>query len=226
MLQVTQRWTVPSAAGPGPQDLSTVAHSYGSTVDPVADFYSGLFGVSMIAAKGALQSDGLVRISSHYHAARCALPQPWRTTSGREASRAPVPSWQYQIIAAKPSARRVARSTLALGTALPYGPKGVASPSIPSTPTDASEMLYLVVPSVARQPTLPWPSLQVAGVDKIQPLLFAVWDEAQSPYFNDNIANSSDPNVDRVSPERKSHSMSALFRYGPRYGPQTGANLL
>ena len=60
LLQVTQRWTVPSAAGPGPQDLSTVAHSYGSTVDPVADFYSGLFGVSMIAAKGALQSNGLV----------------------------------------------------------------------------------------------------------------------------------------------------------------------
>ena len=148
---------MPSAAGPGPQDLSTVAHSYGSTVDPVADFYSGLFGVSMIAAKGALQSDGLVRISSHYHAARCALPQPWRTTSGREASRAPVPSWQYQTIAAKPSARRVARSTLALGTELPLGPKGVASPSTPSTTKDA-KMPYPVLPSVARQPTLPWPS--------------------------------------------------------------------
>ena len=38
-----------------------MAHSYGSTVDPVNDFYSGLFGVSMIAAKGALQSNGLVR---------------------------------------------------------------------------------------------------------------------------------------------------------------------
>jgi hypothetical protein len=30
-------------------------------VDPVNDFYSGLFGVSMIASKGALQENGLVR---------------------------------------------------------------------------------------------------------------------------------------------------------------------
>jgi len=61
LLQVTQRWTVPAAAGPGPLDLSTVAHSYSSTVDPVNDFYSGLFGMSMVAAKGALLPNGLVR---------------------------------------------------------------------------------------------------------------------------------------------------------------------
>ena len=58
--QVTQRWTVPAAAGPGALDLSTVAHSYGSTVNPINDFYSGLFGLSMIAAKGALLPSGLV----------------------------------------------------------------------------------------------------------------------------------------------------------------------
>ena len=41
--------------------------------------------------------------------------------------------------------------------------------------------------------------LQVEGVDKVVPLLFVVWDEAQSPYFNDNIAASSDPAVSLVS---------------------------
>ena len=67
LLQVTQRWTVPAAAGPGPLDLSTVAHSYSSTVDPVNDFYSGLFGMSMVAAKGALLPDGLVRPTLTLH---------------------------------------------------------------------------------------------------------------------------------------------------------------
>ena len=60
------------------------------------------------------------------------------------------------------------------------------------------------MPPVPSQRTCRRRFLQVAGIDKIQPLLFAVWDEAQSPYFNDNIANSSDPNVDRVSPALKS----------------------
>ena len=46
--------------------------------------------------------------------------------------------------------------------------------------------------------------VQVEGVDLIMPLLFVVWDEAQSPYFNDNIAASSNPLVALVS-ERQLH---------------------
>jgi len=73
LSQVTQRWTVPAAAGPGPRDLSTVAHSYSSTVDPVNDFYSGLFGMSMVAAKGALLPDGLVCGCNCLPCATCLL---------------------------------------------------------------------------------------------------------------------------------------------------------
>lgn len=32
------------------------------------------------------------------------------------------------------------------------------------------------------------------------PALFGVWDEAQSPYFNENVAESLDPNVDQTDP--------------------------
>ena len=54
----------------------------------------------------------------------------------------------------------------------------------------------------------------MAGIDHIQPLLFAIWDESQSPYFNDNIANSSNPNVDLVS--LKGHSRCSACA-GPDY---------
>ena len=60
---MTQRWTVPGAAGPAAGDLSTVAHTYGSTVNPVGDYYSGLIGISMISAAGHLMADGKVRKS-------------------------------------------------------------------------------------------------------------------------------------------------------------------
>lgn len=59
-LQVTQVWTVPAAAGPAARDLSTVAHGYASTVDPVADYYSGLVGISMIGRPGTLRTGGQV----------------------------------------------------------------------------------------------------------------------------------------------------------------------
>lgn len=60
-MQVTQQWTVPAAAGPAARDLSTVAHTYGSTINPVNDYYSGLFGISMIATAGQLLGEGQVR---------------------------------------------------------------------------------------------------------------------------------------------------------------------
>ena len=37
-----------------------MAHSYSSSVDPVADYYSGLVGISMIAAPGQLLSNDQV----------------------------------------------------------------------------------------------------------------------------------------------------------------------
>ena len=71
-LQVTQRWTVPGAAGPAPRDLTTVAHTYSSTVNPVSDYYSGLIGISMITTAGQLLSDGQVRnFSGPRHCPEC-----------------------------------------------------------------------------------------------------------------------------------------------------------
>lgn len=71
---MTQRWTVPGAAGPAPQDLTTVAHTYSSTVNPVSDYYSGLIGISMISTAGQLLSDGQVRnLSSTRHCTGCEL---------------------------------------------------------------------------------------------------------------------------------------------------------
>lgn len=48
---VTYVWGVPSAAGPGPADFSTVAYTYHSSVDPTAHENAGLLGAVVIARK-------------------------------------------------------------------------------------------------------------------------------------------------------------------------------
>lgn len=46
---VTYVWGVPSAAGPGPADFSTVAYTYHSSVDTTAHENAGLIGAVVIA---------------------------------------------------------------------------------------------------------------------------------------------------------------------------------
>lgn len=48
---VTYVWGVPSAAGPGPADFSTVAYTYHSSVDPTAHENAGLLGAVVIARR-------------------------------------------------------------------------------------------------------------------------------------------------------------------------------
>lgn len=46
---VTYKWLVTEDNGPAAKDLTSVAYSYGSNVDPVANLYAGLMGVCVIA---------------------------------------------------------------------------------------------------------------------------------------------------------------------------------
>ena len=48
---VTYVWGVPSAAGPGPADFSTVAYTYHSSVDTTAHENAGLIGAVVVAGQ-------------------------------------------------------------------------------------------------------------------------------------------------------------------------------
>ena len=45
----TYQWIVAADNGPADNDLSTVAYSYSSNVNPVGDLYAGLFGALIVA---------------------------------------------------------------------------------------------------------------------------------------------------------------------------------
>ena len=51
-------WSVPSRAGPGPSDPSSVVWPYHSHVDSVRDMNSGLVGAIIVTAAGAANADG------------------------------------------------------------------------------------------------------------------------------------------------------------------------
>eukprot|EP00042_Codosiga_hollandica_P042578 m.393654 g.393654 ORF g.393654 m.393654 type:complete len:1125 (+) comp56357_c0_seq7:539-3913(+) len=57
-------WTVPVAAGPGPNDLSSVLVFYRSTYNLIADTYTGLLGPLVIYRKGALYQNTPVGIDN------------------------------------------------------------------------------------------------------------------------------------------------------------------
>lgn len=48
-MTVTYQWLVSGDNGPAADDLSTIAFTYGSSADPVADLYAGLYGIVVIA---------------------------------------------------------------------------------------------------------------------------------------------------------------------------------
>eukprot|EP01096_Ripella_sp_DP13-Kostka_P008680 TRINITY_DN324_c0_g2_i2.p1 TRINITY_DN324_c0_g2~~TRINITY_DN324_c0_g2_i2.p1 ORF type:complete len:507 (+),score=208.25 TRINITY_DN324_c0_g2_i2:128-1522(+) len=50
-------WTVPEEAGPTSAEFSSVVWAYYSTVDPVADYNSGLIGPIVVTKKGSFDSD-------------------------------------------------------------------------------------------------------------------------------------------------------------------------
>jgi FtsP/CotA-like multicopper oxidase with cupredoxin domain len=54
----TYQWEVPTRAGPGPNDASSVIWPYHSHVDPVRDANSGLVGAIIVTRKGAAKPDG------------------------------------------------------------------------------------------------------------------------------------------------------------------------
>lgn len=46
---VTYQWVVNEDNGPAENDMSSIAYSYSSNVDPIGDLYAGLFGAVVIA---------------------------------------------------------------------------------------------------------------------------------------------------------------------------------
>lgn len=54
----TYTWQVPSRAGPGPHDGSSVMWMYHSHTDEVGDTYAGLMGPMVVTAQGSARSDG------------------------------------------------------------------------------------------------------------------------------------------------------------------------
>ena len=46
---MTYQWVVNEDNGPADNDMSTIAYSYSSNVDPIGDLYAGLFGAVVIA---------------------------------------------------------------------------------------------------------------------------------------------------------------------------------
>ena len=85
---------MPTAAGPAERDLSTVAHSYSSTVDPVSDYYSGLVGISMIASAGQLVSNTQVRLPGNIQSfvigwslETCPRPDVCRSRTSKQSPR-------------------------------------------------------------------------------------------------------------------------------------------
>eukprot|EP00884_Botryococcus_braunii_P010532 jgi/Botrbrau1/19480/Bobra.0609s0001.2 len=55
---VVYSFEVPEEAGPGPSEMSTVAYTYSSSVDPVAHSNAGLMGTYYIGRQGSLREDG------------------------------------------------------------------------------------------------------------------------------------------------------------------------
>jgi FtsP/CotA-like multicopper oxidase with cupredoxin domain len=63
--QWTNIWLVPSRAGPGPKDPSSVAWPYHSHPDEPADTNAGLFGLIVITNRGSARADGSPKDVDH-----------------------------------------------------------------------------------------------------------------------------------------------------------------
>ena len=55
----TYRWQIDTAAGPGPQDASSVAWFYHSDVDTLRDIHAGLAGVLIVTRRGLARDNGM-----------------------------------------------------------------------------------------------------------------------------------------------------------------------
>ena len=62
---------------------------------------------------------------------------------------------------------------------------------------------------------VPYCALQVKGVDKVVPALFAIWNEGASPFLATNVAKSLNPKMDVNDPDfvegNLKHSINGLL---------------